>query len=484
MAGIREKARALFGNEVSCRDVPGSFVCSFEKEGELPSLPEIKELFSEVSARDSMEINFRDQFSGAVLRAEEDSVDYMKFAAGVSKDDRTKIDIEIRKSVRDGVLSVYCLEKFLEFFTEEGTDTLTRLERWNVIVKFSGGRTAFEVLDEDVEFHAGAFIFTNDAVGFEPEKEMREEKTRIANEACTFMDRREIKLLPGDFDVKTKAPQGGTWRFGRLAESMRKLDTVMAVIYLGASSRLEGKKEAVLEITRGGREFHFPLDDIPENETLTKLVAWILSEENAVERADVARNAVSLLCRDEQQILTADASLMDSVRSNFNLYKRKNVDQYIEAKKLLSQSILDVAKQIEDLMGTLVDGFKTNFIAIITVVITQVLKDNINLDKIGKGDFVDVTFKAVVTIYIAASVIYLVITLVHIFFKWDFYRKYFRQTKEKLSGLLDEKELASELEKADKIKRGADMRLLLYCVIMTVLWAALLVIVWSVGSRL
>ena len=210
----------------------------------------------------------------------------------------------------------------------------------------------------------------------------------------------------------------------------------------------------------------------------------ILGGEDAAERADVARNTVSILCRDEEQLLHADTSLTDAVRSAYNLYRRKNVDRYIEVRKLLNQSILDSAKKVEELIGALIDGFKTNFIAVITVVISKVLSGHIDLNKIGRSELVNPEFKAVVLIFVVASSIYLVSTLVFIFFKWDFYQRYYRQVKGKFSGLLDQQELARETSEADKIKKEADLRLSLYCLVMTLLWAALLAAVWCVGSRL
>lgn len=494
MVDIREKAKKLFGTEESCREIPGAFSCAFVRIGKLPLFSEIRELYKAVAPRDSMEITFSDKFSSVTLKSTEDSEAYRDFVAGVSEGDLTRVSIEIRKNAENSVVSVYCLEKLLDFLTEEA-DTFTQLRRWNDVIRKTGGSTAFEIFDRNAEFCSGAFIFTNNAVGFDPETDVRKERTRLANEACTFMERRTIRLLPGDFDVKSLPPKTGTWIFEGLAKSMRRLDTVMALIYLGASSRIEDetvtvkeneveKKTVIFDIVRGGGELHIPLDDITENENLTKLVGWVLSEQNASERAEIARNTVSLMCTDEKKLLEAKPGVLGAVRSSYRLYQKKNVDKYVEVKKKLNDSILEAAKKIEELIGALVDGLKTNFIAVITVLTTQVLGGHIDLDKLFKGNFVDVKFTAVVYIYCIASFIYLLTTGVYVIAKWDFYRRYFNDIKENFSKILDSEELDAEWGEAKKIRRSATIRLIIYGLILAALWGFLIWAVWHLGSRL
>ena len=485
MVDIRMEAKSLFGEEESCRETFSSFECELKKSGELPSREEIDAFFALIPARDSMKIVFTDGLDRAELPLDTGLRPYKEFAAGVSSEDETSIRIRIDKSGpggRDNVISIYCLETFLMFFTGEAEDTAVLMERWNEVVKRAEGRTAFEVLNTDAEFEAGAFLFTNDAAGFDLRAEERALRRQRAEEACTFMDRREMRLLPGDFTPETKLPEDDSSLIAKLAGTMRRLDTVLAVIYLGVSSRME-KDEAVVSITRGGRELHFPLKDIPENETLTKLIGWILSGEDAAERADVARSTVSLRCKDEAELLAAEASLTDAVRSAYSLYRSKNVERYLEVRKQLNKSILDSARQVAELIGSLIDSFKTNFIAIITVLITQVLAGNVDFAKLGREGFVKEDMNAVVVIYCGASFVYLAVTMLHIYFKWDFYCVYFERMKENFEGLLDGEELAAEFKKAGDIKVKAEKKLLLYSAVMAVLWIAILFVVWRAGYR-
>ena len=479
------EARRLFGEEEFCRETLSSFECGLKKRGELPSRDEIDAFLALVPARDSMKIVFSDKLDRAELPSDRGLRPYKEFAAGVSSEDNTSIRIRIDKKLpdsRDNVITVYCLKTFLMFFTGEAEDTAVLMERWNEVVKRAEGRTAFEVLDTDAKFEAGVFLFTNNAAGFDLRTEERALRRQRAEEACTFMDRREMKLLPGDFTPETKLPEDDSSSISKLAGTMRRLDTVLAVIYLGVSSRME-KDEAVVSITRGGRELHFPLKDIPENETLTKLIGWILSGEDAAERADVARSTVSLRCKDGAELLKAEASLTDAVRSAYSLYRSKNVERYLEVRKQLNKSILDSARQVAELIGSLIDSFKTNFIAIITVLITQVLTGNLDLTKFGREGFVKEELNAVVLIYCIASAGYLGVTLLHIFYKWNFFCLYYERMKENFTGLLEEKELKTELEKADTVKKEAERKLILYSGVMAVLWIAIIVAVFLAGYR-
>ena len=56
-------------------------------------------------------------------------------------------------------------------------------------------------------------------------------------------------------------------------------------------------------------------------------------------------------------------------------------------------------KQVQELYGTLSDNLGKNFIAVITVVISQVLVQNINWKNWGTTEFVNEDFRTVVLIY-------------------------------------------------------------------------------------
>ena len=55
--------------------------------------------------------------------------------------------------------------------------------------------------------------------------------------------------------------------------------------------------------------------------------------------------------------------------------------------------------------------------------------------------------------------------------------------KENFTGLLEEKELKTELEKADTVKKEAERKLILYSGVMAVLWIAIIVAVFLAGYR-
>ncbi len=486
MVDIRKEAGRLFGEEISCREIPGSFDCELKKAGRLPSRAEIDAFCGLIPVRDRMKIIFSDGIDRAELPSDEGVKSYEEFASAVSDEDETNVRITITKNAdgeKSNVISVYCLEKFLAFFTGEKVSTAGRLGRWNDIVKKAEGNTAFEVLNTAAECRAGAFIFTNDASCFDPKKDEREVRRRRANEACTFMDRREIKLLPGDFTMDTKAPEEGPWLFGDLAASMGKLETVMALIFLGQSSRIE-EDEVVLTLAQGARELHFPMDGIPENKTLTGLMRWILAEDNAVERAEIARNTAGSMYGNEAELLTADNSLRNAVESSHSLYRRKAVDRYIDIKKQLNKGIIDSSKQVGDMIGSLADSFKTNFIAAVTAVITQVLAKNIDFAKKGTAEFISPQLDIIIEIYCIASLAYLGVTFFHIYYKWSTYCRQFDQMKDNFKSLLSEEELKDDIENAGKIKQAAEKRLLRFCLIIGGIWIVFLILVWIEGHTL
>ena len=122
---------------------------------------------------------------------------------------------------------------------------------------------------------------------------------------------------------------------------------------------------------------------------------------------------------------------------------------------------------------TLSDNLGKNFIAVITVVISQVLAHNIDFSKWNTPELVNKDFKTVVLIYCVASLIYLIATLHTIYTKWKFYEDRYNKTREQYRYLLDEDELNKAFDNDSLIKK-AQSRIFWYAFAIATLWMCML----------
>ena len=137
------------------------------------------------------------------------------------------------------------------------------------------------------------------------------------------------------------------------------------------------------------------------------------------------------------------------------------------------KSIFESTKQVQELYGTLSDNLGKNFIAVITVVISQVLAHNIDFSKWNTPELVNKDFKTVVLIYCVASLIYLIATLHTIYTKWKFYEDRYNKIREQYRYLLDEDELNKAFDNDSLIKK-AQSRIFWYAFAIATLWMCML----------
>lgn len=133
-------------------------------------------------------------------------------------------------------------------------------------------------------------------------------------------------------------------------------------------------------------------------------------------------------------------------------------------------------------MGTLADTLGKNFVAVITVVISQVLTQNINLPKLGTKDFVNEEFQIVVTIYFIASLAYLFATLHTVYTKWNSYKERYDMIREQYKGLLYKDELDKAFDN-DRLITKSKSEVFWYSCIISILWIMMITIILMIALK-
>ena len=75
----------------------------------------------------------------------------------------------------------------------------------------------------------------------------------------------------------------------------------------------------------------------------------------------MARNIISIDFRNS--LNNIDDKTLASIKSNYNIYLKENVDRYIELKNQITNNILDLSMKSRDIIAEFSSNFKNAFMA-------------------------------------------------------------------------------------------------------------------------
>ena len=454
-----------------------------------PEGNELDDFLKLIKNRDRCVLSFKNesvgQLVGNTLRVDHSIKpdDYQRFTDNFESNDDVTADLVITKNVTDGICSVYEWEAFAECLLRDSDNRNSPGFLPDYLNSLFGKHpegVSFHVLDKEADFATKSISFVNsadDRIQFAKRKEALERY----NGASLYMGRTNERLLPGDFHANAArsslpGPSGQA-----VKELFRKYETVYSLIYLADASWFEDNT-LVVQLKKGGIQYRLPVAEIKYNSNIYELTDWVFDGETSVERAEIARDILAAHCRNTEDILSIEGGIMESAKSSYKLFAEKVVDKYIAVKRDVIKSIFESTKQVQDLMGTLADTLGKNFVAVITVVISQVLTQNINLQKLGTKDFVNEEFQIVVAIYFIASLAYLFATLHTVYTKWNSYKERYDMIREQYKGLLYKDELDKAFDN-DRLITKSKSEVFWYSCIISILWIMMITIILMIALK-
>ena len=98
---------------------------------------------------------------------------------------------------------------------------------------------------------------------------------------------------------------------------------------------------------------------------------------------------------------------MSSIQSNYNLYLKDNVAQYLELKNKVAEFISDIVSRTGEYATELLDKFKANMIAVFGFLFSVVIADIVSDQPLDNIFTKDIT--VIMELILAGSVVYLFI---------------------------------------------------------------------------
>lgn len=359
------------------------------------------DVINAIPARDNIVISLateNDELFNFNRTTQEDA--YINFIQEVMDDEIISVKLEIEKNIQKNHLSIYCFEKFMEDLIRLPIGEV--LKSFALFFKESDGYIIFDLLDDKNIFYTKTMFFLpHDHSDITIDEFDRNRRLQECRETSYFYNQDNYELLPDDFKIVIG------YKGNPLLKLFQKLEMILALCMLASNSSVQENKIKVQIMGQRSVEYSYKLNEIKGNPALYKIYDWIYSGGNNIDKALIARNIICLHCKYEP-LLLLDTKVLAAIQSNYNLYLKENVTQYLELKNKVAEFITGIVSKTGEYATELLDKFKTNLIAIFgflfTVIIANIVSDQ-PLDNIFTKDIT-----VILELVLAGSFIYLFIS--------------------------------------------------------------------------
>ena len=296
-------------------------------------------------------------------------------------------------------MSIYCFEKFAEDINSLPIDKA--LNVFSGFMKEAGNVMVFELFDCRNIFYTKTMFFL--AAGSRTLSLTFDRTKRLSEcrENAYFYNQDNYELLPDDFKIEVG------YEGNPLGELFLKLETILASCLLASNSFIQDGNLKLQIMGQRSVEYNDALENIQGNNNLYKIYDWMYSGGNIIDKAIIARNIICLHCKYEV-LLNIDSEVMSSIQTNYNLYLKDNVTQYLELKNKVAEFISDIVSRTGEYATEMLDKFKANLLAIFgflfSVILANIVSDQ-PLDNIFTRDITIIS-----EIVLGASFVYLFIS--------------------------------------------------------------------------
>ena len=467
MFSIIESANELFGNAAPsfCEEVLYHFTIRYSLiKQNLPDADTLLSWLGNIPERDLIEVTFTSETERSIRISNKGiwEEDYRSFLSDLLDDENIEVNVKITKEIIDSTISIYCLARFAEFI--EGLGITDHLNNFSRMFKNNNEHLLFYVLDNDGELSTASISFAHANVSWEKEK-LRSEMIKNCNGASIFMQRSQFGLVPQDFTVLRASSE-----YHEINEVFEKLRTVLSFIYLANTANIIDQK-VILQFDPSSPGYEYELDQIAENPIIPQIYEWAFADDHSVEKATIARKIITIYCHSPQDVLDVGQDVLNSIRSDYQIYQKNHAEKYIDMKNKISDFIVDCIKQVQEISHELTDAFRNNFVAIIVFIMTVLLTDTIDFANF-LGSEVSENVKLICGLFSAATLVYLIVTVAMTILKWCWIKNSYKDLKANYVDVLVVEDIKAAFKDDFPIKRSF-RQLCTITIVVSVLWLAL-----------
>ena len=367
--------------------------------------------------------------------------EYVNFEKEIGVSDEISVLISISKGMVEGVLSIYNIEEFnRDLFSLNIMDIVRFFEEDLKTEK----NITFELFDSTMILATKTILFRPSNLTYTYNLDFnRCERINNCRKNCYILGESNELPVPEDFHFVVDDLEDNPYR-----DIFRKIESLLSIVYISDNVHIE--KDIITCQIMGQRMnlYEMKYDEIWYNEVLFDIYSWIYTDGNIVDKVTLARNLLSLHCK-YMSLKDMDSKTFMSIKANFSLYQKENVNKYIELKNSMTVFLKDTLNQSKDIVMDIVGQIGKNIVACLSFVLTVFLSDVIS------GNIEGIIFSKDIThicyAIIVGSGIYLFLTHVISKYKISELKKGYKIIKRNNDFLADTKEY-EEIFRDDEIE--------------------------------
>lgn len=332
-------------------------------------------------------------------------------------DDLYDIDLEIRKS-KDNV-NIYSVSSFLSWLNE--------LTIFGIIKAFNSAVSDYEILNIN-------FISNIHKTNYYNKKTEYIRKSKLIN-CITATDISNFKLLPYDFDQLINMDIDNK----DLEKKLKFIKNILSIAYISNECYLYEDKFCftLFNLDKYNKEIKYSDYRFLDLKNYDDIFDWLYEGGNINDKVEIVRN-ILILHLNNASSLTIEENILETIISNYRLYLKDNVKDYLQFKKDVTKALEDFCKQVADIINNYIGSYKANFITTIGYIITILFSKGITS---GTETIFTKDISILSSFVIVISLIFCFISCLQVCSNMSYYNQAIEQLKSNFKDIMTDQEI-------------------------------------------
>lgn len=440
-----------FSIHISTEETNGSVTEKFRLSKLLLDREALSQCFSRIPARDTLQLGIRFTGSDSTLDVNSGSgTGFDNFCKRYlleanDTDNEATLSISIVKSYDHKTVTVYSLNA-IELYWREGGIGSTVVK----LAELSKNVYIIQSLGIDQTFTCGSFVFQpltlDPPKATNPESPSKQKYLLARDKCCLLYESKSYPFIPSDFHFDKQLPHLG------IQSLFESLKLAFSVIFIADISSFEG---ASLKATiKGYRHITGVIDLSFDSKTLAdnylEIFMWAYTDGSVTDKLGIVRNLLSIHI-DGSDFRQIRQGSMAALTSNYSIYLKENVKQYIEIKNKLSDQIQKQSDKASDVVKSIGSYLRASIFTVYSFVITTFVVRSISKST------TELTFTAgvyaIFLMFLALSLCTLLYAIRESVAEQDRFRLTYDSFKKRFDDLLSETDRARILQNDEDFNR-------------------------------
>ena len=338
--------------------------------GDFPSLDEQPDF--QLNDRDVISIGYFEDDDSIAEYYPSQGLDWQTFVEELrskTSADNARVIVNIAKRYDDNRVSIYLYDEFLNYISSKRYETILSIFD-DILGQHS--HVAFEFQEEGrLKWHTNRFAFVNR--GENVEWDNTSDIIFATSKTICTNNLHVNHIMPEDFLRKEKVE-----REDELQTIFTNCAQLLVLCFLADFTKIEGNK---VEYKINGykticKQIEFANISNVEISTSTidvyfQVYSWLYNSGNIFDKVAIVRNIITLNV--DEETLSLKKTTFDSIQTNYNIYEKKNVEQYISVRNNVSEQLRKYQTEIISIVDGFENDFKKLLFSFLTFVFTSVL---------------------------------------------------------------------------------------------------------------